>query len=142
IVAHSFGVLATVHALRHIAHQVQGVFLVAPADPAKFGVQDILTRQVLPVRGAALVASHSDPWLSWSKALQLADDWYLPVLDAGDAGHINVASGHSEWKQGWDWFEALRRRTLDVRHELSVVGEHFLHVDQEAIAKEHFRVAI
>jgi predicted alpha/beta hydrolase family esterase len=133
IVAHSFGVLATVHALSQIANQVQGVFLVAPADPHKFGLQSVLTRRVLPVKGA-LVASHSDPWLSWSAAMQLADDWYLPVLDAGVAGHINVASGHHEWKQGLQWFESLRRSTLDIRQELFVIGEHFSYANDFRIA--------
>ncbi len=114
IVAHSFGVLATVHALQQIAPLVEGVFLVAPADPVKFDLGDTLPRSVLPVPGA-LVASHSDPWLTWSAAERLADDWYLPVLDAGDAGHINVASGHGPWLQGLRWFEALRRSHSPVR---------------------------
>lgn len=134
IVAHSFGVLATVHALSQMADQVQGVFLVAPADPHKFGLQGVLTRRVLSVRGA-LVASHSDPWLSWPAAMQMADDWYLPVLDAGDAGHINVASGHHEWTQGLHWFESLRRSTLDIRQELFAIGEHFSYAD-------HFRITL
>ncbi|HQQ64477.1 MAG TPA: alpha/beta hydrolase [Pseudomonadales bacterium] len=144
IVAHSFGVLAAVHALQHISTQVEGVFLVAPADPHKFRVQHQLTQQPLPVTGA-LVASHSDPWLSWQDAQQLADDWYLPVLDAGDAGHINVASGHFVWQQGLIWFESLRRTRLAITHELSIVGEHFLNVDQSwpgVAAAESFRLAL
>lgn len=109
VIAHSFGCLATVHALARIGSLVKGVLLVAPADPDKFGVADQLPAHPLPVRGA-LVASHSDPWLSFEKARLWALRWELPVLDAGDAGHINIASGHGAWEQGWRWLRQLRRQ--------------------------------
>ena len=71
IVAHSFGCLATMHALarRYEADtfgNVRGVFLVAPADPAKFGVANRLPGR-LPITGR-LVASLSDPWFAWPRA--------------------------------------------------------------------------
>lgn len=108
IVAHSFGCLATVHALARAGALVQGVFLVAPADPEKFGLGDRLPHSPLAVRGA-LVASRSDPWLSFERARLWALRWELPMLDAGDAGHINAASGHGAWEQGWRWLHRLRR---------------------------------
>ena len=108
ILAHSFGCLATVHALSKISGLVRGVFLVAPADPDKFGVVDLLPRYALPVKGG-LVASRNDPWLGFEKARLWATRWELPVFDAGDAGHINVDSGHGEWEQGWRWLQQLRR---------------------------------
>lgn len=103
IVAHSFGVLTALYALPAIIDRVAGVFFVAPADPDKFAVSDLLPVLDKAVPGV-LVASHTDPWMTFSKALQLAERYGLPVLDAGEAGHINVDSGYGEWPQGWQWF--------------------------------------
>jgi len=107
IVAHSFGVLSAVHALPDIVDRVNGLFLVAPASPVKLGVDRLLSRKILPVPGV-IVASRSDPWLSWEGANQLSNDWGLSILDAGYAGHINVESGHGHWQYGLDWFDLFR----------------------------------
>ena len=106
IVAHSFGVLASVRALPKLGSRVKGLFLVAPAEPAKFGVEALLPEASLKLPGR-LVASRNDPWLSFERAQQLAAQWQLPLIDAGSAGHINVASGHSTWSQGQRWLESL-----------------------------------
>lgn len=115
IVAHSFGCLAAVHALAQRGDAaalagVRGIFLVAPADPDKFGVAAELPAGPLPVPGR-LVASLTDPWLAWPRAQQWAQRWQLPALCAGDAGHINVDSGHGPWWEGWNWFAQLREET-------------------------------
>jgi predicted alpha/beta hydrolase family esterase len=119
IVAHSFGCLATMHALarRYDADSfgnVRGVFLVAPADPAKFGVANRLPGR-LPINGR-LVASLSDPWFSWPRAERWAERWGFPALCAGDAGHINVESGHGAWWEGWGWFQQLLAETSVSHH--------------------------
>lgn len=106
IVAHSFGVLASLHALPGIIDRVAGVFLVAPADPDKFAVRNLLPHFQQPLYGA-LVASHTDPWMSMEKAVDLAGNYGLPLLDAGAAGHINIQSGHGKWRQGLEWFGRL-----------------------------------
>lgn len=125
IVAHSFGCLATMHALARRADvdapfdNVRGVFLAAPADPDKFGVADRLPAAPLPIAGR-LVASLSDPWLSWQRALAWAERWRLPALCAGDAGHINVESGHGAWWEGWGWFRQLQDETARAASHLAV----------------------
>lgn len=108
LVAHSFGCLASVHALAQVGARVRGLFLVAPADPDKFGIADQLPRGRLPVQGM-IVGSTTDPWLAWGKVKRLASRWDLPLLNAGDAGHINVESGHGEWREGWAWFRQFQR---------------------------------
>jgi predicted alpha/beta hydrolase family esterase len=108
IVAHSFGCLATVHALDAIQDQVRGVLLVAPADPDKFNIAHLLPDAHVPVPGL-VVGSLSDPWLSWSRAQQWARRWLLPIVCAGDAGHINAESGHGAWAEGWELLQRLRR---------------------------------
>ncbi len=114
IVAHSFGCLATMQALGRrfdtdALGNVHGVFLVAPADPDKFGVANRLPGY-LPVPGR-LVASLSDPWFTWPRAEEWAARWGLSAICAGDAGHINVESGHGAWWEGWGWFQQLCAET-------------------------------
>jgi uncharacterized protein len=134
IVAHSFGCLASVRALmrspersstylaggaatnltggaaNHLIDKVRGLFLVAPADPHKFAVAEQLPAGPLPP--GHLIASRSDPWLSWTGAQQWAQRWQLELIDAGDAGHINAESGHGYWRQGWHLFQQLRLQQL------------------------------
>jgi predicted alpha/beta hydrolase family esterase len=108
LVAHSFGCLASVHALAQVGARVRGLFLVAPADPDKFDIGDRLPLGRLPVQGM-IVGSTSDPWLRWEKVKRWASRWDLPLLNAGDVGHINVESGHGEWREGWEWFRQFQR---------------------------------
>ncbi len=58
---------------------------------------------------STLVASRTDPYLRHSEALELGDTWGSSIFDAGDAGHINVASGHGPWPEG----EGLLRQMLE-----------------------------
>jgi predicted alpha/beta hydrolase family esterase len=123
IVAHSFGCLATMYALARrfddgALGNVRGVFLVAPADPDKFGVAARLPGR-LPIEGR-LVASLSDPWFAWQRAERWAERWGLPAICAGDAGHINVESGHGSWWEGWGWFQQLRAETPPPAHYRTV----------------------
>ena len=50
IVAHSFGCLAAVQTAFDYSERISGLMLVAPADPARFGLQDVIARK--PARGA------------------------------------------------------------------------------------------
>lgn len=55
-----------------------------------------------------MVAGSSDPYaeLAWSQACAAA--WGSELVDIGDAGHINAASGLGEWPQG----QALLQRLI------------------------------
>lgn len=97
-VAHSFGCLAL---LRHLATRhpnsndnngVQSALLVAPADPDKFGIAPLLP-QSHPGIDSVLVASETDPWMAYPQASSWARTWGSQLINLGDAGHINVASG-------------------------------------------------
>ena len=122
IVAHSFGCLVTMSALssRVLASKVAGVLLVAPASPERFTLEGfarditqptaegqahppaLLSRVLpraplgLPIR---LIASRTDPWLSFEAAEWWATRWGAKLIDLGDAGHINVAAGFGAWPQ-------------------------------------------
>lgn len=97
-VAHSFGCLAL---LRHLAtrhpasdrhHGVQSALLVAPADPDKFGIAPLLPPHRLGI-DSVLIASETDPWMAYPEVSRWARTWGSQLINLGDAGHINVASG-------------------------------------------------
>jgi uncharacterized protein len=99
LVAHSFGCLASVHALADRASRVSGALLVAPADPNRVGVEAALPTRRLPFP-SFLVASTTDPWLKLETAKLWASRWGSRLSDLGAAGHINVDSGFGPWPVG------------------------------------------
>jgi predicted alpha/beta hydrolase family esterase len=119
LVGHSLGATLISHlAARHPELPVAGALLVAPADPelrasrvpgiAAFGpVPD--TPFGFP---AIVVASRTDPYMEIERARVIANMWEAAFVDAGDAGHINVASGHGGWPEGLRLLDQLllRRR--------------------------------
>jgi uncharacterized protein len=83
-------------------HQrVRGALLVAPPDPERpeLGAFAPLPLSPLPLP-ALVVASQNDPYGSFERAGAMAEAWDAPLISAGDAGHINVESGHGEWPDG------------------------------------------
>ena len=108
IVAHSFGVLASIQAAHDRDDRIAGALLVAPADPKKFGVEDLIPRAQLPFP-AVVVASTTDPWMSLERAAQWADLWGADFVNLGDAGHINSESGFGPWPEGLTLLDRLKR---------------------------------
>jgi uncharacterized protein len=114
IIAHSCGVATVVHAAANLHDdRVIGAFLVAPASEsamAKISGVDPefvpLPRDPLPFP-SLLVASRNDPHCAYDAAGDMALDWGSTLVDAGDAGHLNTASGHGPWPEGamrFGWF--------------------------------------
>ena len=103
IVAHSFGVLATIHAASRLPEKVAGVFLVAPADPEKFGLSSQVPSDTLPFP-SLLVASSNDPWLKLMNASYLAGRWGSHLVNLGEVGHLNADSGFGPWIEGRSLF--------------------------------------
>ena len=46
--------------------------------------------------------------MAHDRARVLANLWEAAFVDAGDAGHINVASGHGAWPAGLRLLDQLR----------------------------------
>jgi predicted alpha/beta hydrolase family esterase len=116
LVAHSAGVSSVAHAAAELGDgSVVGAFLVAPASeralhaipgmPADFARH---SRVKLPFR-AVLASSVTDPYCTVDEAQELAGAWGAEFSDAGDAGHINVASGHGPWPEGLMRFAGFLR---------------------------------
>ena len=113
LVAHSFGCLTAVNAITQRSRNIAGAFLVAAADPDRFGLTDELSLSKLPVP-TALVVSSNDPWLTENKALWLAERWGSEVFPIGAAGHVNTAAGFGPWIEGLVLFrDFVRNQTGD-----------------------------
>lgn len=107
LVAHSLGVLAVVHAASRLPPgKVVGAFLVAAPDLEQEQRPPEIDPAFVPIPMSALpfpsvlVHSNSDPYCTVPRALAFAAAWGAETADAGDAGHINSASGHGPWPEG------------------------------------------
>lgn len=99
LIAHSFGTLASASLANDYAAHLAGLFLVAPADPDKFGISDRLPASQLVVP-TTLISSTNDPWLTAEKAYHLAAQWNAKHVQLNNVGHINSDSHLGEWLEG------------------------------------------
>ncbi len=105
-VAHSLGVPAVLHALPKLGARVAGAFFVAPpdvSDPARVPAP-LTDFGPYPTQRLAFptltIASRNDPYCAFETVEQLTQSWGALLIDAGEAGHLNVASGHGPWPEG------------------------------------------
>lgn len=99
LVGHSFGALASCRLLQTRQVNVAGIVMVAPAEPAYFGLDEAIQPAALPVP-CILFASRNDPLMPFARAQFWATCWGGQLIDIGEAGHINSESGHGEWQYG------------------------------------------
>lgn len=117
LIGHSLAVPAIVHTaqLRLKDTKVRGAFLVSPPDFESDAIPQTaqpfgnVPTDPLPFP-SMVVASTSDPLVSVERAQGFAADWGSDFKLAGDAGHINVASGHGPWPEGLLMFGELMKR--------------------------------
>ena len=112
LIGHSLGCATIAHWARQYTKKIKGALLVAPSD-----IENPI--YTFPRTGFApmplskinfktiVVASSNDPWVSLKRAKHFADHWGSELIDIGNAGHINVASGYGKWKQGFEILEKL-----------------------------------
>lgn len=109
LVAHSGGVVMAVHWARQTRRQVLGALLATPPDferampagyPSLGALQDggwlPVPRQRLPF-ASIVAASRNDPLGRYERIAALASDWGSLLVDLGDVGHLNPASGFGHW---------------------------------------------
>lgn len=99
LIAHSFGTLASASIAEEFPEKIAALFLVAPADPDKFGIAKRLPQHPLQV-GAKIIASSNDPWLRDSKAAFWSLQWGADFLRLQNVGHINSESNLGFWAEG------------------------------------------
>jgi predicted alpha/beta hydrolase family esterase len=106
LIAHSLGCVTVAHWVATYGHRLKGALLVAPSDvetphyaalpTTGFGPMPLLP---LPFP-SKVVTSTTDQWVTLARARQFAEAWGSELVVIGDAGHINVASGHGDWPEG------------------------------------------
>ena len=120
-VAHSLGNLLVAQAVPALTatgliDRIKGAYLVAvPAarelsqlasvDPAFANIP----RDPLPFP-SVLVASSNDPFATLEEAADISAAWGSKLLEAGEQGHINTASGHGPWPEGMMSFAGFLSR--------------------------------
>jgi predicted alpha/beta hydrolase family esterase len=87
--------------------------LVAPADPANFGLVDRFPKTTLPFP-SILVGSTNDPWMEVQDASRWASVWGSEFINAGALGHINAESGLGDWPFGLIQLRRLVSRASNV----------------------------
>lgn len=127
VVAHSLGVPAVVFAADKLKSKgVIGAFLVAPADVEFSRFWPDTGGERWPPQGghggfqrmpgnklpfpAQLIVANNDLYCAFSRAEMLAKAWGAKLTDAGEAGHINIASGHGPWPDGLLQFGQFLKR--------------------------------
>lgn len=125
LVAHSAGVLMTVHwAAQHQAN-IHGALLVTPPNlaqqwPENYPSPDVLHQegwdplpdQKLPFP-SIVVASTNDHLASFESVVSLAEVWGSELINAGAVGHLNPASGFGEWLLAEELILKLDQNNVD-----------------------------
>ncbi len=89
-----------------LSEKVRGAFLVAPSNVERDNLTAGIDRAFAPVPRdplpfpSLLVASRNDPFCTYEKADEFAASWGSLLVDAGEAGHINVDAGFGPWPEG------------------------------------------
>ena len=109
LVAHSAGVMITVHWAKQHDGRVHGGLLATPGDleaplPAVYPSFDVLAangwhpipRERLPFP-SIVGASRNDPLAQFERVQGMARDWGSRLVDLGEVGHLNPAAGFGEW---------------------------------------------
>jgi uncharacterized protein len=105
LIGHSLGCSTIAHWATKYNRQIKGALLVAPSDleapqytfsaigfaPIPLGKINFKT---------IIIASANDIWVSLDRAKYFADNWGSEFINIGNAGHINAASGHTNWDEG------------------------------------------
>jgi len=111
LVAHSLACTTVAAWAARYQHRIKGALLVALSDteaksypPGTTGFNPMhLNRLPFP---SIAVTSNDDFYVTAARAKYFTDCWGSEFINIGNAGHINVASGHGHWPEG---IELLQR---------------------------------
>ena len=126
LVAHSAGVMITVHWALQANRPIVGALLATPADlerqlPEGYPMLEDLNsngwlpipRRQLPFPSIVAVSSN-DPLADRLRVANMAEVWGSRLVDLGDVGHLNPASGYGEWSQAEEFIGELTQLREDV----------------------------
>lgn len=117
LVAHSLGCITVARwaaqADNRLLAKVRGALLVTPADverqhcPQPLRNFAPIAQQALPF-ASLVIGSTNDPAATAERVSVLAQQWGSQQVILPNVGHINMASGHSQWEQGLAWLYQLQ----------------------------------
>ncbi|RQR67766.1 alpha/beta hydrolase [Burkholderia sp. Bp9126] len=119
LVAHSAGVVTTVHWAQRHRREIKGALLAAPPDfdsplPDGYPTMEILRQQGwLPTPRTKLpfpsivAASTNDPLARVERVAELANAWGSRLVNVGAVGHLNPASGFGAWPRALEFVTEL-----------------------------------
>ncbi len=122
VVAHSDGVIMVAHWARRYRRPIAGALLAAPPDLEQPMPEGYPTVEALDASGwlpvpreplafpSIVAASHNDPLGRYERIVELARGWQSELVDVGNVGHLNPASGFGEWPATDTFIEMLARR--------------------------------
>jgi predicted alpha/beta hydrolase family esterase len=126
LVAHSAGVLVTVHwAAQYSPTRVVGALLATPPvlaaelPPEYPSIDELRAHGWLPIPREPLpfpsivAASSDDPLGNPVRLRSLAASWGSRVHDLGAVGHLNPASGFGDWPEAVELIDQLRDDVVD-----------------------------
>jgi predicted alpha/beta hydrolase family esterase len=121
LVAHSAGAITAVHWAHQHGTEVAGALLATPPDfdsplPEGYPAPGVLAengwtplpRKPLPFP-SIVAASANDPLGGFAQVAELARDWGSRLVELGEVGHLNPASGHGPWPHAADLLAELER---------------------------------
>ncbi|MGW5473537.1 RBBP9/YdeN family alpha/beta hydrolase [Streptomyces chartreusis] len=119
LVAHSAGVISTVHWAQEHRAEVRGALLVTPPDfdtplPEGYPTPEVLAangwtpvpRSTLPFP-TIVAASSDDPLGDPDRVRALALAWGSRIVELGAVGHLNPASGYGPWPRAEELLREL-----------------------------------
>lgn len=119
IVAHSGGCIMVAHWATLTKRAVHGALLAVPPDferPMPDGYPTLeqldaagwlpVPRRPLPFR-SIVGASRNDPLAGYDRVADLAAAWGSELVDLGEVGHLNPASGFGEWPRAEEFIARL-----------------------------------
>lgn len=119
LVAHSAGVLMTVHWAARFSRPIVGALLVTPPDLNRTWPPEYPSAQMLEENGwtplptgalpfPSLVAASSNDHLASLEAVRaMAVEWGSTLVELGAVGHLNPASGYGDWPRAETLIKAL-----------------------------------
>jgi predicted alpha/beta hydrolase family esterase len=126
VVAHSGGVILVAHWAQQTRCHVHGALLATPPDlerpmppgfPTTFALRAggwlPVPREPLPFP-SIVAASRNDSLAAYDRVTALADAWGSRMVDLGEVGHLNPASGYGEWPRALSLIDELAATSVAV----------------------------
>ncbi|MGW1680792.1 RBBP9/YdeN family alpha/beta hydrolase [Saccharopolyspora sp. NPDC002376] len=126
LVAHSAGVMITVHWAQQHSRPIRGALLATPPDfesplPEGYPRPGDLSRngwlptprELLPFP-SIVAASTNDPLARLAHVADMARDWGSRLVDVGAVGHLNPAAGYGPWPRAEEFVRELSQADEDT----------------------------